>query len=146
MNQIIIQLIAASLGSVGFALILKVGKNLLSYAALGGMITWAIYLIVYAQMPSLFLANFAASVFVGLYAEIMARAKKIPTTIFLTSASIPLIPGGKLYYCMAGLVTSDEAMFADNGADTAIIVLGIVVGLVVTAIFTKYFYRIVGRR
>ena len=146
MNEIVVQLIAASLGSVGFALILKVNKKLLVYAALGGFITWGIYLLVYKYFPSLFIANFLASIFVGLYAEIMARAKKIPTTVFLTSASIPLIPGGRLYYSMAGLVFSDGVMFAENAKATLLIVLGIVVGLVVTAIFTKYFYRIINGR
>ncbi|MGN0733509.1 MAG: threonine/serine exporter family protein [Emergencia sp.] len=142
MNEFIIQLVAACFGSVGFAVILKMKRNLLVYAGLGGTVTWGIYLVVYAFLPSLFIANFAASIFVGLYAEIMARFHKIPTTVFLTSASIPLIPGGRLYYTMAGLVASDETMFAENGKATIIIVLGIVVGLVVTAIFTKYFYRI----
>lgn len=146
MNDIVIQLVAAALGSLGFALILKVNKNLLIYAALGGLITWGIYLLVYEYFPSLFIGNFVASIFVGLYAEIMARAKKIPTTVFLTSASIPLIPGGRLYYSMAGLVSSDGDMFAENAKATLLIVLGIVVGLVVTAIFTKYFYRIINGR
>ncbi len=146
MNEIILQLIAASLGSVGFALILKMRNNLLMYAGVGGLITWGIYLLVFQYFPSLFIANFVASIFVGLYAEIMARVHKIPTTVFLTSASIPLIPGGRLYYTMAGLVSSDEAMFAESGKSTLLIVLGIVVGLVVTAIFTKYFYKIVNVR
>ena len=39
-----------------------------------------------------------AAVFVGMYAFVMARINKAPSTIFLTASVFPLMPGANLYY------------------------------------------------
>jgi len=80
------------------------------------------------------------------YAEIMARMNRAPATIFLTAAAVPLIPGGSLYYTMAGLVNGDQALFAESGASAVTIALAISLGFVVVAIITKYITGITSRR
>ena len=93
-------------------------------------------------MGGLFLPNLLASVFVGIYAEIMARVNRAPATIFLTTGAVPLIPGGSLYYTMLGLVSNDELMFAENGSKAAIIALAIALGFVIVAIANNLHLRI----
>ncbi|MDD6043583.1 MAG: threonine/serine exporter family protein [Eubacteriaceae bacterium] len=139
----IVQLIAAFLGSLGFAFILKIKGKQIIFAGIGGLITWAIYLAVYSVVPKVFFSTLVASLFVGVYAELMARLNKAPTTIFLTASAVPLIPGGKLYYAVYGIVSSDQAALAENGMDALYIALGIVVGFVAIAIITKYINRII---
>lgn len=143
----IIQLAAAFLGSLGFALILKIKGRQVLYAGIGGLVTWFIYLMAFEQLQSDFTSNLIAAVYVAIYAELMARVNKAPATIFLTAAAVPLIPGGRLYYTMYGLVSEDDAMFVENGTAAIIIALAISLGFVFVAVVNKYVNRFLyGRR
>ena len=134
----IIQLGAAFIGSIGFAIFLKMKGKQILHAGLGGLITWFIYLMVFNFCQSDFISNLIAADFVGIFAEIMARVNRAPSTIFLTAAAIPLIPGGKLYYTMYGLVSKDEVLFMESGADAVIIALAISLGFVIVAVLKRY--------
>ncbi len=134
----ITQLIAAFAGSIGFAIVLKIKGKQILYAGIGGFITWWIYLISFDYLQNDFLSNLIAAIFVAVYAEIMARVNLAPATIFLTAAAVPLIPGGRLYYTMYGLVSEDQQMFVENGTSAIIIALAISLGFVVVAVVNKY--------
>ncbi|WP_425754922.1 threonine/serine exporter family protein [Ihubacter sp. rT4E-8] len=134
----IVQLLVAFLGSVGFALMLKIKGKQVLYAGLGGLITWGIYLLCFEWLASNFEANLIASIFVAVYAEVMARVNRAPATIFLTAAAVPLIPGGRLYYTMYGLVSEDKAMFYENGTAAITIALAISLGFVVVTVLNRY--------
>ena len=100
----IIQTTAAFLGSIGFAIFFKMKGKQIVLAGIGGAVTWIVYLLIQHFIEGYFVPYLVASIFVGIYAEIMARVNKAPATIFLTAAAVPLIPGGSLYYTMLGLV------------------------------------------
>lgn len=138
----IIQLVAAFLGSLGFAIVLKIKGKQIIYAGIGGLITWMVYLLVYNQVESYFIGNLVAAIFVAVYAEVMARKNKAPATIFLTAAAVPLIPGGSLYYTMFGVVSQNEEMFIESGTTAIVISLAIALGFVTIAVLNKYFNRI----
>lgn len=137
-----IQIAAAFIGSLGFAVFLKMKGKQALMAGVGGGLTWALFLALQNYMGGLFLPNLLASVFVGIYAEIMARVNRAPATIFLTTGAVPLIPGGSLYYTMLGLVSNDKLMFAENGSKAAIIALAIALGFVIVAIANNLHLRI----
>lgn len=133
----ILQLFAAFLGSIGFAIMLKIKGKQIFYAGLGGLVTWGIYLLAYSQYEGIFVCNLIAAIFVAIYAEIMARVNRAPATIFLTAAAVPLIPGGKLYYTMYGLVSKDHDLFVQSGTEALLIALAISLGFVVIAVVNK---------
>lgn len=137
------QLAAAFLGSIGFAFFLKMKGKQIFYAGLGGLITWFIYLMVFDYCQSDFLGNLIAAIFVGVFAEIMARVNRAPSTIFLTAAAIPLIPGGKLYYTMYGLVSENQQLFIESGTAAVIISLAISLGFVVVAVLKRYLDKVI---
>ena len=93
----VVQIIAALVGSVGFAIFFKMKGKQIALAGIGGAVTWMVYLFVQSFVTGYFVPYFAAAVFVAVYAEIMARINRAPATIFLTAAAVPLIPGGSLY-------------------------------------------------
>ena len=134
----IFQTAAAFLGSIGFAIFFKMkGKQIVS-AGIGGAVTWVVYILVQHFIEGYFVPYLVASIFVGIYAEIMARVNKAPATIFLTAAAVPLIPGGSLYYTMLGLVEQDEELFTASGVAALTIALAISLGFVVVALANKY--------
>ena len=138
----ILQIMAAFIGSLGFAVFLKMRGVQILMAGVGGGLTWALFLGLEASIGGVFLPNLIASIFVGVYAEIMARVNRAPATIFLTTGAVPLIPGGSLYYTMLGLVAEDSAMFEQNGRNALIIALAIALGFVCVAIVNNLYMKI----
>lgn len=134
----IIQTIAAFAGSIGFAIFFKMKGRQIVLAGVGGAVTWMVYLAVQSFIAGYFVPYLIASIFVGIYAEIMARLNKAPATIFLTASAVPLIPGGSLYYTMLGMVEQDETMFTESGVAALTIALAISLGFVVVALTNKY--------
>ena len=96
MKEILIQLVNAFLGALGFALLFGLHRRHLVFASLGGMITWGIYLFVHSFLKSPFLANLIASVFAVSLAEALAHWRKCPATLFVVPSIIPLVPGSSL--------------------------------------------------
>lgn len=137
-----IQIAAAFIGSLGFAVFLKMKGKQIAMAGIGGGLTWALFLLLESGIGGVFLPNLLASIFVGIYAEIMARVNRAPATIFLTTGAVPLIPGGSLYYTMLGLISQDELMLAENGSKALIIALAIALGFVCVAIVNNIYIRI----
>lgn len=140
------QIIAATVGSLGFAIFLKMKGKQIALAGLGGAITWAVCLLLQEYVEGMFIPYFGASIFVAIYAEIMARVNRAPATIFLTAAAVPLIPGGSLYYTMAGLVNKDELLFSESGTAAIIIALAISLGFVLVSVVTRYIRAILDRK
>ncbi|MCI7147900.1 MAG: threonine/serine exporter family protein [Candidatus Fimisoma sp.] len=141
----VVQIIAALVGSVGFAIFFKMKGKQIALAGIGGAVTWMVYLFVQSFVTGYFVPYFAAAVFVAVYAEIMARINRAPATIFLTAAAVPLIPGGSLYYTMAGLVNKDEVLFTQSGEAAIVIALAIAMGFVVVAVITRYIRAFLNR-
>ena len=141
-----IQIAAATVGSLGFAIFLKMRGRQIALAGLGGAVTWAVCLICQQYIEGNFIPYFIASIFVAIYAEVMARVNRAPATIFLTAAAVPLIPGGSLYYTMAGLVNGDESMLAESGSAAVTIALAISLGCVVVSVITRDVRAFRGRK
>lgn len=80
---------------------------------------------------------FASSVAVTVFAECMARRKKIPVTVFLVAALIPLIPGGSLYHTMGEVVKGDWEQFARDGGETFLYALSIAVGIICATVMMQ---------
>lgn len=135
MTTNIIQILSGILGSIGFALIFNLKKDKIPYIIVGAGMGWAIYLLCYHYTTNLFLSNVAASVFCTASAEVLARWRKAPATLFLLIHIIPLVPGGSLYRTMRSFVIKDQQAFAQNGMNTLYVSAGIAVGiLIVTSI------------
>lgn len=123
------QLITAFLGSLGFAVLFHVRKNLLCFAALGGLINWSVYLILMHAGLTAFQSCLAASVAAAVYAEVLARLKKAPATIFLVPAVVPSIPGSTLYYTMSYVVRGNRSLAESYGIMTLQYALAIAIGI-----------------
>ena len=104
MTEIIIQIITAALGSLGFALLYRLRPEHLPLATIGGALAWGIYLFALKYTENIFASAMIATVFCTLYAEVFAKVQKTPATVLLIPSVIPLIPGSALYYTMSSIV------------------------------------------
>ncbi len=134
--EVLQQLLAAFVGSLGFAVLYHIRDLKLLMAGLGGMLSWGTYLLVREPAESLLVANLAAAVVGSVYAEIMARVLRAPATVFVAPAVITLVPGGALYYAMCGAIAGDTAEASAHGYEAWNVAVGVAIGIAaVTSIF-----------
>ena len=128
MDQLI-QVAAAGLGSLGFALLFNLRGSRLFWASLGGVISWGVYLIVMLFWPSEAGGYLLAAFLLTVYAEIMARLQKAPVTVYLVAGTIPLIPGAGLYRTMSHAVSGDWQAALTTGVHTLVLAAAISGGI-----------------
>lgn len=136
----ILQIVTGCIGSLGFALLFNVRGKRLWVAALGGLLSWLIFLLLSRFIDSEPINYFIVSFFVSIYAEVMARVMKTPTTTFITTSLIPLIPGGSLYYTMAYAFQSDASRFVEKAVYTLELAAALALGIIAATAFTKLIY------
>ena len=129
MLETLIQIATAFLGSLGFALLFGLRRRYVLPAAVGGMLSWAVYLLLSRFLPSAFLSCLVASACAVLYAELLARLLRSPATVFVIPAVIPLVPGSSLYYAMSCVVQKDFAAAREYGMTTLEFSLAIAAGM-----------------
>ena len=125
-----VQLASAFGGSVGFAMLFTVQRRHLFWAGIGGVLSWSVYLLLAPLVTSEVLRFFVASMAVTLYAEPMARLKKVPSTVFLVPAVIPMVPGASLYQSMRFAVEGRWAEFSPQLLYTLLLAGAIAAGIV----------------
>ena len=132
----LIQIITGGLGALGFALLFNIRGKKLVAAAIGGFLSWGIFLGLGLIMPGEPIRYFLVSAIISLYSEIMARWLRTPTTTFIITALIPLIPGGSLYYTMSAALGGDMADAVTRGLYTLELATALALGIVlVSALF-----------
>lgn len=134
-----LQLSSCTIGCIGFALLFHVSGKAVLFNGIGAFFTWLIYAIL-SLNPHVdsFFATLAAACFVAAFAYVMARLNKMPSTIFLTSAVMPLIPGSNLYYMMYAVTRSDSAMLRTETVTLLQTCLAIALGFLVFDAIMRY--------
>jgi len=135
--SMLIQIISAFVGSLGFALIFNVKGISTLICALGGGLTWCIYLLTEGLYSAPFVPSLCAAVFAAAFSEIMARIFKTPSTVFTATSIIPLVPGGTLYYTLLSVIRNNSFSAISYGTKTFLAASGIAIGIVVVSVFVK---------
>ena len=138
MKEAVIQIITATTGALGFSIFFRVSEKNVLASTIGGGLGWALFLLIDHLTGNMLLSNFAAALFVYLYSQIMSRILKAPSNVYLVPGTIPLIPGGALYYTMRGLLDGDKALFWNNLKTTAIVTFGLAAGIVIGTVMITY--------
>lgn len=137
-----IQIITGFIGSLGFAVLFNVRGRKMLFAALGGFLSWSMFIALGFLIESEPVRYFIVAASVSIYAELMARVLRTPTTTFIMTALIPLIPGGSLYYTMAYALESDLSRFIEKGIYTLELALALALGVIIAAAATKTLFRL----
>ncbi len=110
---------AALIGCIGFSILFNIHGPGGLLCALGGVLTWLIYLITLRHTSNGLAAYFWGTLFASFYAECMARIRKYPAISYLVVSIFPLIPGAGVYYTMNYAMQGNMDAFADKGMETA---------------------------
>ena len=129
-------------GCIGFAILFNIHGPGVWVCALGGGVTWLVYLLVMEFGGGEIMANFWAALAASVYSETMARVRKYPAISYLVVSIFPLLPGAGIYYTMYHAVQSEMDLFASRGMLTAgiagIMAVGILLGSTVFRAWTVW--------
>ena len=128
MNEIL-QIITGGIGSLGFAILFNIRRWRLAAATFGGLMSWALYLLLCKFIPSEPTCYFITALACSLYAEVMARTLKSPTTAFITTALIPMVPGLGLYRAMHALAQGQTDLGGTIASHTMALIVMIALGV-----------------
>ena len=137
MIEVLILLFAALLGTLGYALLLRIDPHLLPTVTCLGVLSFGLYELLLRLTGDLFLANFAGALLASVAGYLLAILFRAPATIFYTPAIIPLVPGGLLYYTMYAAIKSNLADFLRYGRDALLVGLGIASGIILGVIVVR---------
>lgn len=132
-----VQLLAGGVGSLGFAFLFNIRGKRLAVATFGGLLSWTLFVIFSYFIKSEPINYFVVSLLMTFFAETMARVMKTPTTTFITTALVPLIPGGSLYYTMAYAFHQDADSFVTRGVVTLSLAAALALGIIFATTLTK---------
>ena len=124
-----VQCFFAFIGCMGFVILFNIHGKGSPLCALGGALTWAVYLIALELWGSELTAYFWSALFSSLYSEIIARIRKNPAITYLVISIFPIIPGAGAYYTMNYAVRGEMELFASRGLFTAAIAGVMAVGI-----------------
>ena len=138
----LVQIITGFFGSLGFGILFNVrGKRLLA-ASLAGLFSWSLYLLLGIWIADEALRYFIGAFVISVYCEIMARMLKSPTTTFLMTALVPLIPGGGLYYTMTNAISGDVIGFIERGLKTISLAVALALGVIVVTVMMNIINKV----
>ena len=139
MRYEIVQILTGFIGALCFGILFNLkGKRLLA-GAIGGLLSWGIFIILSQFIASEALNYFIVSVSISIYAEIVAKQVKTPTTPIITTALIPLIPGGSLYYTIASAFDSSFGVFSEKALYTLKLAAALALGMIVVLAIWRFF-------
>lgn len=111
-------------------------------AVIGGVLTYAAEFLFLRLAVNLFLVYFLAAGVTCLYSEIMARIMKMPATVLMLPAIIPLVPGSLLYFAMRGLLTNDYGMYKEKIIEALLAAAGIAAAAAISGILAGWYSRV----
>jgi len=138
----IMEIITGFIGSFGFALLYNIRGKKLVAAAVGGLMSWALFIVLGWGIPDEAIRYFIVALTLSVYAEIMARILKTPTTTFIITSLIPLIPGSSLYYTMASAFKNNADSFMSNGIKTIELAGALALGIISATAITGFINKI----
>ena len=132
-HGITVQCVACFVSCIGFVILFNIHGSGGLLCALGGALTWLVYLIVVDLSGSDLTAYFWSSLFASVYSEVFARIRKQPAIAYLVISIFPLIPGAGVYYTMNYAVRGMNEQFATQGLHTAAIAGVIAIGILLAS-------------
>ncbi len=141
-----IQCLASFVGCMGFSILFNIQGPGSLLCALGGVLTWAVYSIVYYLSGNMILSNLIAAILAGLYSETMARIRKYPAISYLLVSLFPLLPGAGLYYTASYIVRGDMQNFTQSGLQTIGIAGALAVGILTVSTMVRFWNMLKNKR
>ena len=137
----IVEVITGFIGSIGFGVLFNIRGKRLWAASLMGLLSWVMFLGFKLIIDSDPVIYFIIAVILSVIAYFFSVWMKTPTTTFILTSIVPLIPGGSLYSTMAFAFAGETERFAEKGLYTLSLAAALALGIMVSSVFIKMFAK-----
>ena len=129
-----VQLLAAYVGTIAFAVLFGVPCKYYLDSGLCGMLGWLLYLIL-VNHTGLSVANvvFFATVLVTFTAMVLAIVRKCPITVYLICGIFPLVPGAGIFWTTYNVVSEQLGAALHTGVTALKVTVAIAFGIILVA-------------
>lgn len=132
-----LNILAVFLATIAFGIIFKLPPKALFNSGLAGVLGWGSYNLAFKFTHNQIFASFLGVVVITIMAEISARLLKEPTTLFIVSGIIPLVPGSQAYFTMLNLIEKDYQAGFETGVETFLIAGAISAGIIFVGVLAR---------
>ncbi len=126
----LIQIAACFLATVFFSFLMNQPIRTVWPSAVIAAVGYLIFLL----LNKTTIAYFFAALFISVSCECLARRMRSPSTLFTTSAIIPLVPGIGLYRTMLYLTQENFSLAGETGSETALGICAIALAITLSSI------------
>ncbi|MDN3296111.1 threonine/serine exporter family protein [Streptomyces ficellus] len=141
----VIQILAAVLLSVTFAILLQTERSTVLFVALNGAVAWVIYAsIAVTAGGSTVMATAVAAGVVGLFGQLRARYEHTSSLPYVTAAIGPLLPGSATYLGVLNIAQNNMDAGFTSLARAAALALAIAIGVNLGGEMARLFIRAPG--
>ena len=139
MFTMIMQTLAAGIGTMAFCVLFSVPQKYFLDCGFVGVVEWIVYLIV-KELCGYSIGIFAAALTITVLSRYFAVKRRCPMTIFLVTGIFPLVPGAGIYHMayFASLSSYNRAIYYFMEALKAAFAIAVAIA-VGSAIPAKYF-------
>jgi uncharacterized membrane protein YjjB (DUF3815 family) len=127
----------AGLATAAFALMFNLRGKDVPLAAVGGALGWTVAAPLQTLTGSQAVAYCAASVVIGIWAEIISAIQKRPAAVYIACEIIPLVPGSGMYYTMLEYVKGNSSLSLATGFATLQAAGAIAMGLALSGAVSR---------
>ncbi|TQF07534.1 threonine/serine exporter family protein [Kitasatospora acidiphila] len=140
-----VQLVAAMLLTLFFAMLLQASRRTLALVTLNGGIGWTVYgVLVYNGGVSPIVATGIAAGVVGLFGQLMARYRYASALPYVTAALGPLMPGSALYLGMLAFAQGQPSPGLVSISKAAALAMALAVGVNLGGEVARLFMKVPG--
>lgn len=136
------QLITSFVATGAFGIIFNAPKETLIKCGLIGMGGWLIYYVIEDYSSDAIVATLAATIFIAVLSQVLAKFYKTPVIIFSVAGIIPLVPGGLAYDAMRNFVENDYNSALGLAAKVLMLAGSIAFGLMVSEVINQVIRKI----
>ncbi len=126
----------AGLATSAFSVLFGLHSADVILASGGSALGWAVLQAMPASGSPAF-ATFFAALAAGFYAEIAARVRRRPATLYMIASIIPLVPGSGMYYTMLSSLEGNTFRSVELGLSTIMTAFAIAAGLAISNAFAR---------
>jgi uncharacterized membrane protein YjjB (DUF3815 family) len=140
--EILGQLITSFLATGAFGILFNAPKETLVKCGLIGMGGWLIYYLLERYSNDAIFATLAATIFIAVLSQELAKFYKTPVIIFSVAGLIPLVPGGLAYDAMRNFVENNYNAALGSAAKVLMLAGAIAFGLVFSEVINQVIRKI----
>lgn len=134
---VLAQAITSFIATSAFGILFNAPKESLIKCGLIGMGGWLIYFLLEDYTDNAILATLAATIFIAVLSQELAKFYKTPVIIFSVAGIIPLVPGGLAYDAMRNFVENDYYSAITLAAKVFMLAGSIAFGLVFSEVINQ---------